>query len=330
MHHRLTLPGTELRVSPLCLGGGFFGLNPPEPETRTLLDRFVTGLGGNFIDTARIYSDWVPGEQRRSERVLGDWIKSRQLRDQLIISTKGAHPFIDTLSVARTSSIEIQDDLDGSLGTLQTDRIDLYWLHRDNHHLPVEHFIDLLNSFVRAGKIRYFGASNWTVERLGAAQEYARKSGQHGFVANQPWWSLGCQQARAPKDPGLVRFDSAMDSFHRETGLAVIPYTSQAGGFFSKFARPADQRPADFEANDYHTPANLAAAQRVVELAAHYRVDPSAVVLAYLWSDRTFPVVPIIGARSIAQLEDSVQAVPLRLSPEHRQELEAASQSGLS
>src|SRR5471030_1868317 len=144
----LRLPGTSLSVSPLCLGGVPFGLTLSEPETFDLLDRFVA-LGGNFIDTARIYSDWQPGELRRSERVLGDWLRSRGSRDRLVISTKGAHPFIDSLDVPRTSAAEIRDDLEGSLRTLHLEAIDLYWLHRDDPARPVEHFIDLLNTFLR-------------------------------------------------------------------------------------------------------------------------------------------------------------------------------------
>jgi len=327
--NRLTLPGTSLYVSPLCLGGAFFGLNPPESETLALLDHF-SGAGGNFIDSARIYSDWVPGELRRSERILGDWMKKHGRRAELVISTKGAHPFIDALVIARTSSVEITDDLDGSLRVLRTGYIDLYWLHRDNTHLPVEHFIDLLNSFVRAGKIRHLGASNWSVARMREANAYAHKSGQLGFVANQPGWSLGCQHARPPQDPALIRFDAASDAFHRETGLSATPYSSQAGGFFTKLTLPADRRPADFEKNEFHTPINLETGRVVAELAARHRVSPNAIVLAYLWSARSYPVVPIIGARSIAHLEDSLAATSLTLTLEERRRLEQVSQSGLA
>ncbi len=326
--NRITLPATSLSVSPLCIGGAFFGVNPPERETLALLDHFA-GAGGNFIDSARIYSDWVPGELRRSERVLGDWMKSHGRREELVISTKGAHPFIDSLDIPRTSSVEIQDDLDGSLSTLRTGHIDLYWLHRDNPHLPVEHFIELLNGFVRAGKIRHFGASNWSVARMREANAYAQKTGQQGFVANQPGWSLGCQHARPPQDPSLVRFDATADAFHRETGLTANPYSSQAGGFFTKLSLPADRRPADFEQNEFYTPINLATGKVVIEMAARHKVSPNAIVLAYLWSARSYPVVPIIGARSLAHLDDSIAATSLTLTLEERRQLEDVSQSGL-
>jgi aryl-alcohol dehydrogenase-like predicted oxidoreductase len=319
----LTLPGTSLSVSPLCLGGVPFGNTITESESFALLDRFVA-LGGNFIDTARIYSDWVPGELRRSERILGDWIAARRNRARLILATKGAHPFINSVDTPRTSAAEIRDDLEGSLRTLRTDMIDLYWLHRDDETRPVGHYIDLLNAFLRDGKIRAFGASNWSAARLRAAHDYARQSGQQGFAANQPFWCLGVAASRPPPFTGFVKFDADTYHFHRETGLAVIPYTSQANGFFSKLARGD----AGLEKHDFHVPANLAAGQIVQQLAATKRVAPSAIVLAYLWS-RPFPVVPIIGSRTIAQLEDGIAALPVRLTSAEIATLETASQSSL-
>ena len=178
------------------------------------------------------------------------------------------------------------------------------------------------------GKIRAFGASNWTAARLRAANDYAQESRQRGFVANQPLWSLGCQQTRPSKIIGLAKFDAEMLRFHRESGLAVVPYTSQANGFFSKLALPKDRQPLNLAGHDYHTPPNLAAGKIVVELATAKHVAPSAIVLAYLWS-RPFPVVPIIGSRTPAQLEDSVAALPVHLSPAELAALDRASASGL-
>jgi aryl-alcohol dehydrogenase-like predicted oxidoreductase len=320
---RRRLPGTPLEVSPLCLGGVPFGHTISEAESFALLDRFVA-LDGNFIDTARIYSDWVPGEKRRSERILGDWMAARRNRAKLIVATKGAHPFIASLDIPRTSAAELRDDVEGSLRTLRTGVIDLYWLHRDDPARPAEHFIDVLNTFLREGKIRAFGASNWTPARLRAANAYARQTGQQGFTANQPFWCLGVASSRPPPFNGWVKFDADLYRFHAETGLAVVPYTSQANGFFSKLARGD----TGLDKHDFHTPPNLAAARIVTALAAAKGVAPSAIVLAYLWS-RPFPVVPIIGSRTIAQLEDGVAALPVRLSPAEIAALDVASQSGL-
>lgn len=325
--NRVAVPGTDLSVSPLCLGGVPFGHTITEAGTFALLDRFVEH-GGNFIDTARVYSDWIPGERSRSERILGDWLRARGGRPRLVIGTKGGHPSFESFDVPRTSAAEIRADLEGSLRTLGLDVIDLYWLHRDDPTRPVGHFVNLLNTFLREGKIRAWGVSNWTAARLETAWEHARATGQPGPVANQPFWSLGCQQARPPMDRSLVKFDAAAYAFHARTGLAVIPYTSQANGFFSKLALPPEQRPSGLASHDFHTPPNLAAGEAVVRLAREKGVRPSAIVLAYLWS-RPLPVIPVIGSRTPAQLDESVAALPVRLSAAEFAALEAASPSGL-
>lgn len=327
MPSRLRLPGTGLDVSPLCLGSANFGAPLDERATFALLDRFA-GLGGNFIDTARIYSDWLPGERHRSERMLGDWLRARGLRERIVVATKGAHPDLANESVPRSSAAEIRADLEGSLRSLRIDIVDLYWLHRDDPARPVAYFIDLLNTFAREGRIRAFGASNWHPDRLRAAHAYAQETGQAGFCANQPFWSLGCLQARPPGFSGWVKMHAEMHAFHAATDTAVIPYTAQAKGFFSKMALPPERRPADLAQHEFHTEANVALAARVQRLAAAHGVTPNAIVLAYLWS-RPFPVVPIIGASRPDQLDDNFTAAGFRLDPAALRELEDASGSGL-
>jgi aryl-alcohol dehydrogenase-like predicted oxidoreductase len=325
---KLALPGTDLTASRLCLGGVPFGNTLDESQTFALLDRFFE-LGGNFVDTARIYSDWVPGEKRRSERILGDWIRARGLRDRMVVSSKGAHPLIESLDVPRSSAADLRDDLEGSLRALRVETIDLYWLHRDDPTRPAGHFIDLLNTFVREGKIRAFGASNWTVERLRAADAHADATGQRRFAANQPLWCLGSAQSGPPPFRGYVKFDPAMYRWHRESGRTAVPYTAQANGFFSKLARPPHERPASLAASEFHVPANLATADVVNRIASAHGVSVAAVVLAFLWS-RPFPVLPIVGCRTLDQLEESAAALALRLSPDEVRALDDVSQSGLS
>lgn len=321
------LPGLPLAASALCLGGVPLGAPLDDARSFALLDRFAE-LGGNFIDTARIYSDWIPGEKSRSERVLGDWLRARANRDRMVIATKGAHPDLANESVPRSSAAEIRADLEGSLRSLRVDVIDLYWLHRDDPARPVEHFVELLDGFIREGKIRAWGVSNWTAERLRAAHDYARRSGRTGFVANQPFWCLGCRQSKPPGFDGWVKMDAATHAFHVETGVAAIPYTAQAKGFFSKINQPLWKRPLDLTAHEFHTPANVELARLVADLAAAHGVTPNAVVLAYLWS-RPFPVVPIIGASSPAQLDDNFAALGFRLPADALAALERASASGL-
>lgn len=321
------LPGIPLEVSPLCLGAVPFGAPLSDAESFALLDRFVA-LGGNFVDTARMYSDWIPGERNRSERVLGDWLRAHGNRGRMVVATKGMHPELSTPHVPRSSAAEIRADLEGSLRTLRVDVIDLYWLHRDDPARPAEHFVDVLNAFVREGKIRAFGLSNWTAERLRAAHAYARASGQQTLAANQPFWCLGNRQSKPPPFHGLAWLDRAAHAFHVETGIAVIPYTAQAKGYFTKAQLPPEQRPRDFAEHEFNTPPNQALARVVDELARARGVTANAIVLGYLWT-RAFPVVPIVGASRPGQLDDNFAAIGFRLSAEEMRTLEAASASGL-
>ncbi len=324
---RVRLAGIPLAVSPLCLGGVPFGAPLDDVASFALLDHFAE-RGGNFIDTARMYSDWLPGERSRSERVLGDWLRARRIRDRVVVATKGMHPDLATLCVPRSSAAEIRTDLEGSLRTLRVDVIDLYWLHRDDPARPVEHFVDVLNVFVREGKVRAFGLSNWTAGRLRAAHDYACRSGQQTLAANQPFWCLGNRQSKPPPHLGLAWLDRSVHDFHVESGIAVVPYTAQAKGFFAKAQLRSEAQPRDFAEHEFNTPANQALARVVGGMARARGVTANAVVLGYLWT-RPFPVVPIVGAGHPSQLDDNFAAIGFRLSAEELRTLETASNSGL-
>ena len=186
----VNIPHSDLYPSCLCLGSNRFGTVIDHADAFALLDAFVA-MGGNFIDTALIYADWIPGAPKSaSEKTIGQWLKHSGNRDRVVLATKGGHPNLSTMHLHRLSKADITRDIDASLSNLQTDVIDLYWLHRDATSVPVTILIDTLNEQVQVGKIRYFGCSNWQVERIIAANDYANKNDLQGFVASQPWWSL--------------------------------------------------------------------------------------------------------------------------------------------
>lgn len=307
----LTIPGTDLQVSPVCLGSVPFGTTLKQADAFAMLEAFVE-RGGNFVDTARVYADWIPGGENASEKTIGAWLQSSGLRDQIVLATKGAHPDLKTMHVSRLSPENIAADVATSLGYLQTDRIDLYWLHRDDTAVPVGEIVDALNHQAGAGKIRYFGGSNWTVARIRAANDYAQAHGLAGFVANQPMWSLAAPNLERISDKTLVIMGEDDVAFHRDTGMTVIPYTAQAKGYFTKLA---ENRLKDSDMRTYDNPANRVRFQRVQELAVKHGVTVTAIALSYLTS-QPFPVVPIIGPRNLGQLVDSVQHIALRLNAE--------------
>ncbi len=314
---KLVLPGTDLTVSSLCLGTLSLGSTLDLRASFKLLDAFVD-QGGNFLDTAKIYADWLPGEKSLSEKTIGRWLRERKSHGPVVVGTKGAHPDLEAMNVPRLSSQEIRSDVEASLLHLGVDRIDLYWLHRDDTRRPVEEILGTMGGLVRAGKIRYFGCSNWTLERIRASQVYAKKTACPGFVANQPMWSLAKVNPGGNSDPTLVVMDEAMQRYHRENGFAAIPYSSQANGWFQKMAAGISTQGL----SKYSNQANEGRSQRVQKLAEQSGSSITQVVLGYLLS-QPFATCPIIGCHSLAQLQDSLKASEVVLTPEQVKYLEA-------
>jgi aryl-alcohol dehydrogenase-like predicted oxidoreductase len=210
------------------------------------------------------------------------------------------------------SHADIASDLDESLARLDLDAIDLYWLHRDAVTVPVEEIVHTMDEFVRAGKIRYWGVSNWKPERIHAANLYARLHGLAEIVANQPLGSFAKPNMDAIADKTLVALDDDGLEFHRKNNLPVVPYTSQAKGYFTK---RAENRLGSADRELYDNLTNDRRFERVQELAGQYGTSITAIALAYLTS-QSFPCAPVIGPRNMAQLCDSLSAADLTLTDE--------------
>lgn len=312
--HTIRLNHSDLSPSVLCLGGVPLGSTLDAGASFALLDVFVA-LGGNFIDTAKVYADWLPGERSVSEKTIGRWLQQRRTRARVILATKGAHPELSSMHKPRVTPQWIVADLEQSLRNLQTDCIDLYWLHRDDPTRPVEEIIDTLHAQATAGKIRAFGCSNWRAARIAAAQRYAHARGWPGFVANQMLWSLAAVDVQALPDPTMVSMDESLHSLHRQTQLAAIPYASQANGYFQRLATGALEAMPAGNRRLYDTPTNRARYARIERLATESNLSVTAIVLGYL-RGQPFPTIPIIGCRTLAQLEDSCRAADVVLSAE--------------
>jgi len=306
------IPQTDLSPSAICMGSSNFGNGIAPADAYALMDAYVT-WGGNFIDTAAVYANWLPGEKNSSEKTIGRWLKKSRQRSRIILATKGAHPDLATMHIARMSPTEIVGDLNTSLRNLQTEWIDLYWLHRDDTARPVAEIIDTLHSQVVAGKIRHFGCSNWRVDRIAAAQAYAAERGITGFVGNQMRWSLAEIDPAAVGDPTTVAMDGETLAYHRRTGLAAIPYSSQAGGYFQKLAEGREIRPG--QQKTYGTGENRRRGARLQILAQETGYSISQLVLGYL-TNQPFATIPIVGCRTVAQVEDSMRAGDIRLTNE--------------
>ncbi len=328
MLERVSLPLTDLEVSRLCLGTATFGVKQSEEEVFALLDHFLS-LGGNYIDAARIYSDWIPGEVGRCERIIGDWLRARPgIRQQLVLGTKGAHYEWHDKERNRVSQTDVRRDLELSLTALGTDFIDIYYLHRDDPNLGVEEIVDFMQVFIDEGKIRYMAVANWTARRLSQANEYASKKDKLGFVVNQPQYSLGSWNMKPGADPTLVTLDKAAHDYHRETGISIAPYSSQAQGFFTKAigGMPFDE--SKFATSRYHNEANQRVAGLIGNLASAKGCNANGIVMAYL-IHQPMVVTPIVGCYTKEQLDDSVQASKVVLTRDELQGLEDAAVSGV-
>ncbi|MBA3868143.1 MAG: aldo/keto reductase [Chloroflexota bacterium] len=316
----VTIPNTELRVSQICLGSAEFGAGLTSKDAFSLLDAFIAE-GGNFIDTAHVYSDWIPGTKSTSEKFIGQWLKKSGMREDIIIATKGAHPELTSMNVSRLSKDDIEQDVSESLEYLQIDTIDLYWLHRDDVNIPVGEIIDALNEQVWLGNIRYFGCSNWTFNRIREALIYATDKNVDGFVANQPLWSLAAADMSQIPDQTLVSMDEEGLAFHKRTRLAAIPYTSQAKGFFSKVERSGSAGLSEGDRKVYFSEINKKRLLRVQELAKKYGVGVNEIALSYLLS-QPFTTIPVVGSKTTEQLKSSLKALDVVLTSEQVQYLE--------
>lgn len=306
---KIKIKNTDLTVSQISYGTTKLGVDRTLDEDFALLDAFIDA-GGNFIDTARIYSDWIPGEVGRSERVLGEWLKARNYPKDLVIATKGAHPELRKMDVSRIKKEDVERDITLSLKALGIETIDLYYLHRDDPSVSVSHIIDYLEDFKARGYLRYYACSNWSVDRIADAQEYAASKGYMGFSVNEMYWNLATSHMREPNDATLVKMDAKMYDLHKATGLCAVPYSSQAGGYFTKII--SDTRKAI--AMPYHTEENE---RRAKELARRFKdaKTPMQYVLGY-FANRPFQVIPAFGASNMQQLKDTLYAIENPLRPD--------------
>jgi aryl-alcohol dehydrogenase-like predicted oxidoreductase len=292
---------SDLLVFPLCLGGNVFGWTSDEAQSFATLDAFVAG-GGNFIDTADMYSSWVPGHVGgESETILGRWMKSRGNRARIVLATKvGKLTGFNNLAAntIRTAS-------GNSLKRLQTDHIDLYYAHADDPTTPLEETLTAFDGLVREGKVRYIAASNYTAPRLAEALAVSKREGLACYVALQPHYNL---VHRHEYEGDL------MDLCARE-GLSCAPYFSLARGFLTGKYRPGVtvSSPRSAGASTYLNERGLRVLAALDDIAASRSTTIAAVGLAWLRSRPTV-VAPIAGAGSPGQIAELLPMATLELS----------------
>src|ERR1700736_4937762 len=307
------IPRTTLQASVLCLGTAEFGSGVDDSVSEAITNKYVD-LGGNVLDTAEVYAEWIPGGSHRSEEFLGRWLRKRKGRSGLILSTKGAHPRPTSMNVPRMSRKDVESDLNSSLQRLGVDSVHLYWLHRDDPGTPVEEILLMLEEFRKAGKIRCAGFSNWTQIRAESARVAAEKLGVAGFIGSQNQWSLAKANA-AKGDPTWAYIDDSFAKWHAQHGLTAFPYTPQANGYFRRLDNGSITRASDLVKGLFHHPQNENRYKRIKRLQVETGFTVAEIVLGYL-TGQPFAVFPIVGPKKVADLEESISAADATLTAE--------------
>lgn len=303
------IDGTDLDVFPLCLGGNVFGWTASERESFEVLDAYVAA-GGNFVDTADVYSAWVEGNAGgESEEIIGRWTEARGNRDDVVIATKvGAMGGLSAAAIARAA--------DASLRRLRTDRIDLYYAHVDDEKTPLEETLGAFDELVRAGKVRHIAASNYTAPRLAEALETSDRDGLARYVALQPHYNLVHRDA----------YEGELAELCAREGVSCVPYYGLAQGFLTGKYRPGGSDTGSVRAGGasaYLDERGVRVLAALDELAAAHDAPVAAVALAWLAAQPTV-AAPIASARTREQLDDLLPVGSLQLDAGELERLSAA------
>ena len=307
------LGSSDLEVFPLSLGGNVFGWTADEAQSFAVLDAYVAA-GGNFVDTADVYSAWVPGNKGgESETLIGKWLATRGNRSDVVIATKvGAHPDFKGLS-ANT----IKSGAEESLRRLGTDYIDLYYTHYDDPSVPVEEIITALDELVQAGKVRAIAASNVSPERLQESLDFSDREGLTRYAALQPHYNLVSRDT----------YEGGLQEVASRGGLAAVPYYALASGFLTGKYRPGaqvDSARAEGAGKHLQTERGVRVLKALDEVAQAHDAEVATVALAWLASRPTV-AAPIASARVVEQLPALVAVADLELTDADISKLTAAS-----
>ena len=313
---RRELGRSGLRVSPLCLGGNVFGWTADEAMSFALLDAWVDA-GFNFIDTADVYSGWVPGHVGgESETVIGKWLKQSGKRDEVVLATKVGNAMSPDRKGLKPAWI--RQAVEDSLRRLQTDHIDLYQSHVDDPDTPVAETLQAYAELVRAGKVRVIGASNFTAARLAESLRTSSELGLPRYQSLQPLFN--------PIDRKV--YEEELEPLCLAQGVGVINFYGLAAGFLTgKYRQPEDASKSargKTVVARYLNPRGLRVLAALDAVAARHGSTPGQVALAWQMA-RPAITAPIASATSLPQLAELVAAAELQLTTTDGAEIDAAS-----
>ena len=305
-----------LQVSPLCFGGNVFGWTADEATSHSLLDAWVDA-GFNFIDTADVYSRWVPGHQGgESESVIGRWLARSGQRDRIVIATKVGMDMGE--GRVGLKAPRIREAVEASLRRLGVDRIDLYQAHKDDEETPLEETLEAFARLIEQGKVRAIGASNYSAARLAQALQTSARLGLPRYESLQPLYNLADRAG----------FEAELQPLCQQEGVGVIPFYALAAGFLSGKYRTADDAGKSPRGKatvaKYLNERGLKILAALDEAAQTLGKPVSQIAVAWVMA-RPGITAPIASATSLAQLQSLVEAARLTLPAEVMANLDAAS-----
>ncbi|HEX4772699.1 MAG TPA: aldo/keto reductase [Bryobacteraceae bacterium] len=304
-----------IEVTPLAFGGNVFGWTVDEPTSFRLLDAFAD-RGFDLIDTADVYSRWVPGHQGgESETIIGNWLARTGKRSRAVIATKvGMEMAPDKKGLSRSYILRAAED---SLKRLRTDYIDLYQSHQDDAATPLDETLRAYQDLIKQGKVRAVGASNYTASRLSEALSVSEREGLPRYVSLQPLYNLYDRED----------YEAQLEEVCREYNLGVFPYFSLASGFLTGKYRSlsdTDGKARGTRAAKYLNERGFEILKALDTVAAENHSTPAKVAIAWLLAKPTV-TAPIASATNLSQLEDLFDAVDLQLDEDSINVLDQAS-----
>ena len=306
---------TDLLTPRLVLGGNVFGWTADKAESFRILDRFAAA-GGTMVDTADVYSNWVPGHSGgESETIVGEWLRARGGGGGLLVATKVG--MLAGEGGERLEPARIAAAAEGSLRRLGVEAIDLYYAHQDDPGTPVEETLAAFDALVRAGKVRALGASNFSARRLGEALAASGRHGLARYEVLQPEYHLMARD----------EFEAELQPLCLAEGLSVLPYFGLASGFLTGKYRSRDDFAKSVRGrrmDRFWNPRGFAVLAALDEVAGEARSTPAQAALAWLAAQPAV-AAPIASARTLDQAEEIVGAMELELTPDQLARLDAAS-----
>lgn len=304
---------SDIEVAPIAFGGNVFGWTLDEKKSFNILDAFVSARF-NFIDTADNYSRWYNENQGgESETIIGKWMKLRNNRSKVIIATKVGGDMGEGRNLSKKYILKHAEE---SLKRLQTDYIDLYQIHHDDHVTPVEETLEAYAQLIKEGKVRIIGASNLSPERLIASLESSEKNNLPAYQTLQPLYNLYERE----------RFESEYKGLCKKYSLSVLPYYSLASGFLSGKYRSEKDISKSLRGKGikkkYMNEKGFKILDALDKVSQQYHAKPATIAIAWLLSKPEI-TAPVVSATSRSQLEDIIKATEIKLDKNAIEELES-------